>query len=491
MNAATKVCLGVSAGLLVASAGGMTAVNACPKTDAPACTPAIDVAPEAPAAPLLRVSAPAQGAMVAPAVFTPDAPRPVRVATAGGGQNTTAWTFGDDGQASRQVTVVSTEDGETYEVRMKDGDYVVKRNGKKLDDSRVLLREGNVIILGDDGNEVRKLRFATPGARGQSADQVIGWVGQGDGGPVAVRATEAPRLVARAGSPPVMVGIHQSDVPAALRWHLGLKDTPAIMIERVIDGLPADKAGLHAYDVIVSVEGSDGASGEVLSKVLREKEPGDELKLYVISKGDKKKIEVELVEYEGTALSLGGGVAVLPQVQSQYFLSDDQNGFVFEAPDIQYDFAFGDAHDELEHKIHEELRSRREAIVREFESLAHMEKSDRDSARMALEKALANLDSSFAERAELIERHARQAQERAMELRGNRLVFPERFAEQARGFSEHHAEHLEERLAELEDRMAHMHDSMEHRMERLMHRLEMMLERAEEDLQEWHDEHED
>ncbi|MEQ8768924.1 MAG: PDZ domain-containing protein [Phycisphaerales bacterium] len=488
MNAATKVCLGVSAGLLVASAGGMTAANACPKSDAPACTPAIEAAPPAPEAPLLRVAAPAPGASVVPAVYRPDAPLPPRVVTTSG-QGAGAWAFGDDGEASRQVTIVSTEGDETYEVRMNDGEYVVKRNGKKIDDARVRIKEGNVIVLGEDGERVREFKVRP---HGHAVGHELKW--EGDGGQaIAIHSADAPRMVARVNTPPVMVGIHQSDVPAALRWHLGIDDTPAIMIERVIDGLPADKAGLHAYDVIVSVEGSDGASGTVLSKVLREKKPGDELELYVISKGDKKKVSVELVKYQGSALSIarGGSVGVVPKGEAKFFLDEDRNGFVMDTPDVEFDFAFGDAHDEMEHKIHEELRHKREAIMREFEAQASSGEKDRDAARTALEKALAQLDQNLAERVEMIERQARGAKERAMELRGNRLVLPDRFAERARGLGERHADQLEERLAELEERMADMHNSMEHRMERLMHRMEMMLERAEHELHEWHEDDEE
>ncbi len=503
MNAASKVCLGISAGLLVATAGGMSAANACPKTDAPACTPA---APEAPATPaLLRVTAPAAPAAVTRAVLTPDptpavyglraadSPAPVAVVASGQGKAQSAWTFDGDGQATQNITIVSNDNGETYDVRMKDGNVIVLHNGDRVDDERVLVREGNVIVLDDGGDEIRRfnVRRGGAGVSDQRANR-IAWADSAGGTVHGGQSGDGVAKFVRANQPPVMVGIYQSEVPASLRWHLGLKDKPAIMIERVIDGLPAADAGIRQYDVIVSIEGSDGATGETLSKVLRGKSPGDKVEFYVISKGDKRKVTVELKKYDAAALGSPSGIGIAPSQGMRFFSPEDENEFLVEGvPDMAFDFSFGDAQDEIEHKIHEEIQRKHEAILRQFEKHVHQGEHEHEAARRALEEALAQLDTNIAERVELAERQARAAKQRVLELRGDRLVFPERFADRSAELRERGAAHLEDRLAELEDQMARMHESMEHRMERLMHRMEMMLERAERDLHEWHEDDED
>ncbi len=109
-------------------------------------------------------------------------------------------------------------------------------------------------------------------------------------------------------TPPVMVGINMGSLDSDdddlydLLDERDLDDDEVIQIVRVIDGLPADKAGLREGDVIVRLDGEWGATPEQLRDVLMDKEPGDELEIAVVRNGRFREFEVELRAYNAEKL---------------------------------------------------------------------------------------------------------------------------------------------------------------------------------------------
>ncbi|MEQ2005393.1 MAG: M6 family metalloprotease domain-containing protein [Limisphaerales bacterium] len=65
-------------------------------------------------------------------------------------------------------------------------------------------------------------------------------------------------------------------------------------ISSVTSGLPADKAGLKADDVIVKVAGTTLATGQTVSELLAEKSPGDKVSVVVRRKGEEQEFQVTL-----------------------------------------------------------------------------------------------------------------------------------------------------------------------------------------------------
>jgi S1-C subfamily serine protease len=64
----------------------------------------------------------------------------------------------------------------------------------------------------------------------------------------------------------------------------------------VVDGSPADEAGVVPSDVVVAVEEEPVASMSALVIALRERDPGDEVALEVLRDGDRRQVTVSLVE---------------------------------------------------------------------------------------------------------------------------------------------------------------------------------------------------
>lgn len=107
-----------------------------------------------------------------------------------------------------------------------------------------------------------------------------------DGGQV-VRGAVTSRPMSRA-----MLGITMSEPSSALLEHLGLET--AVQIESVMEGLPAEKAGLQRNDLIVGVNGQQPMDIEALRRLIREKSPGDEIVLEVVRRGQSMKVTVTL-----------------------------------------------------------------------------------------------------------------------------------------------------------------------------------------------------
>lgn len=70
--------------------------------------------------------------------------------------------------------------------------------------------------------------------------------------------------------------------------------TPGLYITGTADGSGAEKAGLRAYDRIVSADGNDISSQSDLTKVLRDKKVGDTISLTIERNGKQMDVEVTL-----------------------------------------------------------------------------------------------------------------------------------------------------------------------------------------------------
>lgn len=176
---------------------------------------------------------------------------------------------------SEQVMVM-VQDGDQYKLHIVDGELDrVEVNGLEIDEDLVEEEGGVYRIFDEAGDVVAELPA---------------------GAPVGIRtgAIMAP--------PKTMMGIRHGEVDEQLREFLGLEPGEARVVVEVRPGLPADKAGLRPFDVIVEVEGRRPVTPELFTKLLRAKNPGDELHMWVIRKGDKREVVIELEPFRGELL---------------------------------------------------------------------------------------------------------------------------------------------------------------------------------------------
>jgi len=202
---------------------------------------------------------------------------------------------------SSTLMMTQQEGDDTYEIRIVDGKVTAKINGKKVPADRVVQDKDGVKVLDEDGNVVQRFVIMTPGgAPGQWSA-----IGGGGAGRVAPRVTvkDAPQWSPMEGQPKVMLGINMASPGEALNKNYGLEPGAAILIDKVIDGLAADRAGIRENDIVTEIDGKKPATPEALRDALKDKKPGDIVTFTVLRKGGNRAIRVKLDAFDADKLA--------------------------------------------------------------------------------------------------------------------------------------------------------------------------------------------
>jgi serine protease Do len=92
------------------------------------------------------------------------------------------------------------------------------------------------------------------------------------------------------------MGVLLTDVTPALQRSLGLSAAHGVLVQDVTSGSPADRAGLHTYDVILDVEGRDIGTNEDLIRDISARQPGTTAKIGVMRDARRLTLHVKLAE---------------------------------------------------------------------------------------------------------------------------------------------------------------------------------------------------
>jgi serine protease Do len=235
-------------------------------------------------------------------------------------------------QSRAVVTTVSDDEKDVIEIRIEDGKLSVKRNGLDVPDARIRREGGRIVILDESGNAVDEANVWTTDGEEHSIYEFSQTEPFAD-------AMAMYRVAAREGAPKVMIGVHTAKPGPALEKHLRLEPGKAIMISGLYEGMPANKAGLEQYDIVIKIDGAELAEGDGIAKCLADKKAGESVKLSVIHEGQPKEVVVTLEEYDGKKLQemkLIGGTPLLTlfgeslSVPNLKNLADPQwQGFVY------------------------------------------------------------------------------------------------------------------------------------------------------------------
>jgi membrane-associated protease RseP (regulator of RpoE activity) len=101
------------------------------------------------------------------------------------------------------------------------------------------------------------------------------------------------------------LGINLTELTPELRAHFGVPEEEGVMVSKVEDGSPADKAGVKVGDILTSVDGQAiKNSWDVMAKV-RRMEDGQQVPLEVWRNGRAQNLTATVVERERSELDLG------------------------------------------------------------------------------------------------------------------------------------------------------------------------------------------
>jgi membrane-associated protease RseP (regulator of RpoE activity) len=159
----------------------------------------------------------------------------------------------------------------------------------------------------------RELRQSERGARTERATPPPAR-GERPATPVEPRAhtRQAPPA---GGGAPAWLGVFTGDVDEAARERANLGEGKGIQIESVVDGSPAEKAGLRQGDILVEAGGRPVKSVEDLRAALRQNGPGRAMKLSVIRDGKARDIEAVPIPPEGSGAT-GGAAGQAPEARA-------------------------------------------------------------------------------------------------------------------------------------------------------------------------------
>ncbi len=189
-------------------------------------------------------------------------------------------------------------------------------DGEVLPPERIRREGDKLAVLDADGGELYAVRVLDENAGLVYPYDATVISGRGPGGGFFGFTSGDDGMVWRraAGERRKLIGVSTSPADAALRAQLDIEGD-ALVIESVTEYMPAQKAGMRPLDVVVAIEGTDGATTEHLREALAAKEPGETLTLSVRRQGQP--LELSLVveeprETDGPGLwtfGTGGGVA--------------------------------------------------------------------------------------------------------------------------------------------------------------------------------------
>ncbi|MFN9077619.1 MAG: PDZ domain-containing protein [bacterium] len=216
-------------------------------------------------------------------------------------------------------------DGTAYEVRVEDGAVrSLKINGEDVPTDRARVTDTGVEVLDEDGEVIHRFAVRTSVMAGAAGAAGAAATRERPANPGGVQvqtfdAQEAPRAPKqpRAPKPPKapkqaatasaksMIGAGFGEVDEAVAHHLKVDPSKSTMITSIVDELPAKKAGLEKFDVIVGVDGQEGAGREALRLAIARAEPGTKMKLSVRRGAETKEIEIETTAFDASKLERG------------------------------------------------------------------------------------------------------------------------------------------------------------------------------------------
>jgi len=232
---------------------------------------------------------------------------------------------------TRVITTNTPPGAESREIRIKrksaDGDETVELwiNGKKIDVNtmddvkRALGEEGENIdlqIVGGPGSAQTHgmmLRMEPPEGNEADEDGEVPQFQFGDGMEIdlsefGLRSGFGPAGPITFTRPKAMLGVGLASISDDLRDYLGLADDAGVRINSVVDDSPAAKAGLQEKDIIIAAKIGSESHGSIsaaeLRKVIADAEPGTEVTLTILRKGDKQQITAMLAKWDAQSMGL-------------------------------------------------------------------------------------------------------------------------------------------------------------------------------------------
>ncbi len=94
------------------------------------------------------------------------------------------------------------------------------------------------------------------------------------------------------------IGVYLEELNEELSHHFGVEEGIGLLVSKISEESPAEKAGLEVGDVIIKADGERVESVRELSELIQDKEKGDKVEIEFLRDKKKKKVKVEIDEEE-------------------------------------------------------------------------------------------------------------------------------------------------------------------------------------------------
>lgn len=219
----------------------------------------------------------------------------------------------EDREGKVIVTYVE-EDSPAELVKLREGDRILKIEGKEVKSSDQLVseirnrqpgQEINLTIEREGKPQELKVKLGAVPEEEAQRELELRFPGLFRKSPGIPRLPEMPKL-------PGMerfefelgvehyrfIGVYLDELNPELSKYFGVPEGRGLLVSRVNAGSPAEKAGLKVGDVIISADGKRVETLEALTDQIQSKKKGEKIVLDIIRDKKKLKIEVEVAEEE-------------------------------------------------------------------------------------------------------------------------------------------------------------------------------------------------
>ncbi len=224
------------------------------------------------------------------------------------------------------VLVTDVSDGGPAEIGgLKQGDVILSLDGQKMETERQF-RE---FLSEKKPGEIVKVEVSR---RNRMRNFKVTLGDRSDFEPAApppppvqrFRTPDAPKALAPAYPAEGFLGVSIGDLTEEQKERHDLEG--GAYVEEVTEGTPAEKAGIKEGDIITAFDGKPVGDGDDLYQKIRKSEPGKKLPIEILRRGERKSLNVTLVERSEASPGTWGGLA--ERERMQIFRFDSKSGFL-------------------------------------------------------------------------------------------------------------------------------------------------------------------
>jgi serine protease DegQ len=159
-----------------------------------------------------------------------------------------------------------------------------------------LIQTDAAISPGNSGGALINLRGQIIGISEAYIPPSAGAVALGFAIPAATATEVADQLLEDGTAEHAFLGLVPGAITPQIAQQLGLQQDEGVVVLSVVDGGPADEAGLQPGDVVVSVGGEELRSPEDLLAYLRGREPGEQVTIEYLRNNEQETTEATLAD---------------------------------------------------------------------------------------------------------------------------------------------------------------------------------------------------